>query len=239
MLLCGYASLPILYGSGHSHARQSVALVSSNARSADTQRSESLRQDAALADGPEERHTLLVLASGGVDSSTLLWLSVQEGLTPTALFVDYGQPAAEAEGAAVEVICSRLRIPWRSVRYKGSRFGVGEIRGRNALLMHMALVEFPSNSGAVGLGIHAGTDYADCSPEFMEAIERSYEFHTGGAISATAPFLHWTKQEVYRLATELGIPFAQTHSCEASNLPCGQCRSCQDRSLLVTGPFAC
>ena len=150
-----------------------------------------------------------------------------------------GSQAAEAEGAAVEEICSSLRIPWRSVRYRGSRFGVGEIRGRNALLLHMALVEFPSNSGVVELGIHAGTGYADCSPEFMEAIERSYEFHTGGAITATAPFLHWTKQEVYRLATELGIPFAQTHSCEASNLPCGQCRSCQDRSLLVNGPFAC
>ena len=192
-----------------------------------------------FSEDPGERHTLLVLASGGVDSSTLLWLTVQQGLTPTALFVNYGQPAAEAEGAAVERICSSLRIPWRSLRYKGSGFSAGEIRGRNALLLHMALVEFPSNSGVVALGIHAGTGYADCSPEFMEVIERSYEFHTGGAITATAPFLHWTKQDVYRLAKELNVPIATTHSCEASNLSCEQCRSCQDRSLLVTGPFAC
>ena len=192
-----------------------------------------------FSEGSEERHTLLVLASGGVDSSTLLWLSVQQGLTPTALFVNYGQPAAEAEGSAVERICSSLRIPLRSVGYKGSGFGAGEIRGRNALLLHMGLVEFPSNSGVVALGIHAGTDYADCSPEFMEVIEHSYEFHTGGAITATAPFLHWTKQDVYRLAKELNVPIAATHSCEASNLACGQCRSCQDRGLLVTGPFAC
>ena len=70
-------------------------------------------------------------------------------------------------------------------------------------------------------------------------MERSYEFHTGGAITATAPFLHWTKQDVYRLAAKLNIPIAQTHSCEASNFPCGQCRSCQDRSLLAAGPAAC
>ena len=192
-----------------------------------------------FSEGPEERHALLVLASGGVDSSTVLWLSVQQGLTPIALFVDYGQPAAEAEGEAVANICSRLHTPWPRVRYNGARFGAGEIRGRNAFLLHMALVEFPSVSGVVALGIHAGTGYADCSPDFMEVIERSYEFHTGGAISATAPFLHWTKQDVYRLATELNVPIAQTHSCEASNLPCGQCRSCQDRSLLVTGRVAC
>ena len=53
-----------------------------------------------FSEGPEERRAFLVLASGGVDSSTLLRLSVQQGLTPTALFVDYGQPAAEAEGEA-------------------------------------------------------------------------------------------------------------------------------------------
>ena len=192
-----------------------------------------------FSEGQEERRVFLILASGGVDSSTLLWLSVQQGLTPTALFVDYGQPAAEAEGEAVAKICNSLGTPWRRVRYKGTGFRAGEIRGRNAFLLHMALVEFPSNSGVVALGIHAGTGYADCSPEFMEVIERSYEFHTGGAITATAPFLHWTKQDVYRLAGDLNIPIPQTHSCEASNLPCGQCRSCQDRSLLENGPVAC
>ena len=192
-----------------------------------------------FSEGPNERTAFLILASGGVDSSTLLWLSIQQGLTPTALFVDYGQPAAEAEGEAVAKICSSLGTPWRCVRYKGTRFGAGEIRGRNAFLLHMALVEFPSNSGVVALGIHAGTGYTDCSPEFMEVMERSYEFHTGGAITATAPFLHWTKQDVYRLAAKLDLPTAQTHSCEASNLPCGRCRSCQDRRLLETGLVAC
>ena len=50
---------------------------------------------------PEGRGAFLVLASGGVDSSTLLCLSAQQGLKPAALFLDYGQPAAKAEGEAV------------------------------------------------------------------------------------------------------------------------------------------
>ena len=186
-----------------------------------------------------EPGTFLVLASGGVDSSTLLWLLTEQGMKPSALFVDYGQAAAESERAAVGGLCGELGVPLREVRYGGTRFGAGEIRGRNAFLLHTALMEFPTRGGVVALGIHAGTGYGDCSPEFMEIMERSYEFHSGGAISPTAPFLHWTKQDVYQLAARLKVPTAQTHSCEASNLPCGKCRSCQDRSLLVTGPVVC
>ena len=122
------------------------------------------------------------------DSSTLLWLSAEQGLNPTALFLDYGQPAAEAEGEAVERICSGLGADWRHVRYAGSNFGPGEIRGRNAFLLHTALLEFPSSSGVVALGIHAGTGYADCSPEFIETMQLSYQLHTKGTITPAAPF---------------------------------------------------
>ena len=177
----------------------------------------------------------LVLASGGIDSSTLLALSVQQGLEPVALFVDFGQPAAEAESNAIANICEELNVTWRCVRYSGSRFDAGEIRGRNAFLLHVALLEFPSDSGIVVLGIHAGTDYVDCSPEFMQIMGRSYRLQTGGTIVVVAPFLDWTKRDVYHYANKLGVPIAQTHSCESSNSPCGRCNSCKDRSLLDVG----
>ena len=179
-----------------------------------------------------ESAMFLVLASGGVDSSTLLWLCAQQGIQPTALFVDYGQAAAQSERAAVRRLCSVLGVPWRHVQYRGGTFGAGEIRGRNAYLLHAALMEFPTQSGVVALGIHAGTGYADCSPEFIDAMERSYQLHTGGAITVSAPFLHLTKPQVYSLATHFNVPVAQTYSCEAANSPCNQCRSCVDRRSL-------
>lgn len=182
--------------------------------------------------GNRSRGSFLVLASGGVDSSALLHLAVRQGLNPTALFVDYGQAASQAECEAVARICTDLGVAWRQVKYEGSGFGAGEIRGRNAFLMQVALLEFPSSSGVVCLGIHAGTEYVDCSPEFMATMERSYELHTGGAISPEAPFLHWNKKEVYRLVSKLDVPVELTHSCEASNQPCGHCKSCLDRILL-------
>ena len=187
----------------------------------------------------ERRNSTLVLASGGIDSSTLLALSVQQGLEPIALFVDFGQPAAEAESRAIANICGWLNISWRRVRYAGSRFHAGEIRGRNAFLLQVALLEFPSDSGIVVLGVHAGTDYADCSPEFMRIMGRSYGLCTGGTIIAVAPFLDWTKPDVYRLANELSVPISQTYSCEASNFPCEKCDSCVDRRILSTGRAEC
>lgn len=195
---------------------------------------------------PEERYsassekgTILVLASGGLDSSTLLWLTADQGYTPTALFLDYGQPAATAEGAAIGDLCKAIGVPLRRARYRGTAIGTGEIRGRNAYLLHAALMEFPSSHGVVALGIHAGTDYLDCSPDFVHTMQRSYEFHTGGNVEIVVPFLDWTKADIYSLADHLGVPIDLTYSCESSNLPCTQCRSCLDRDSLIREPQSC
>lgn len=174
----------------------------------------------------------LVLASGGLDSSTLLMLARAKGSQSAALFLDYGQAAAEAEEAAVTAICTELDAHLRVVRYEGTRFAAGEIRGRNAFLLHVALLEFPAAFGAVLIGIHSGTGYTDCSPEFVDLMQRSFDFHTGGAVVVAAPFSSWTKREVFNLALDLGVPVRRTYSCEAGNEPCGRCSSCLDRLAL-------
>lgn len=185
--------------------------------------------------GSKAAGTFLVLSSGGIDSSSLLWLAAEQGLSPSALFVDYGQPAAQAERAAVDLVCSALGAPVRYVRYSGTCVVSGEIPGRNAFLLHTALIEFSAESGVVALGIHGGTGYVDCSPAFLELMQRSYDYHTGGKIAVVAPFLHWTKLQVYMLATRINLPLANTYSCESACRPCGHCRSCLDRTTLDRG----
>jgi 7-cyano-7-deazaguanine synthase len=181
---------------------------------------------------------ILVLASGGLDSSTLLTLLRQAADRCRALFVHYGQAAAEAEQSALARICTTLRVPLQVVRYEGSRFGGGEIPGRNAFLLQIALLEFGGASGVVATGIHAGVPYRDCSPEFVELMERSYAFHTGGAITVCAPFIDWTKADIFALAVSIGVPINDTYSCEAGNTPCGNCASCLDRAALgAEGPY--
>jgi 7-cyano-7-deazaguanine synthase len=183
---------------------------------------------------PSNDLTTLVLASGGLDSSTLIALAISTGARPRSLFVDYGQPSAAAEERAASRVSTALGVELQIVRYLGSPFSHGEIPGRNAILVHLALMELRA-AGTVMIGIHAGTSYVDCSPAFVEVMRRSFDFHSGGKLQLAVPFVEWTKKQIFQLACELGVPINETYSCEAGNIPCGSCLSCLDRRSLVAG----
>jgi 7-cyano-7-deazaguanine synthase len=175
----------------------------------------------------------LVLLSGGIDSSTVLALALEVGISASALFVDYGQAAASSEAKASAAIAGHFGVEYQKLSCTGQTFGAGEIRGRNAFLVHTALMVLRQPKAVVVLGIHAGTTYRDCSPSFLEVMQRSYDFHTGGQVSLAAPLVNQVKGDVVRLASEMGVPFELTYSCEAANEPCGTCLSCRDREELL------
>jgi 7-cyano-7-deazaguanine synthase len=177
----------------------------------------------------------VVLLSGGVDSAAALSLAREGERNVTALFIDYGQPAASRERIASGLVATHYGISGRHVSCNGMHFGPGEIRGRNALLVHMALLSLVQQSGRIILGIHAGTPYRDCSPEFVRVMQDSLDFHTGGRVSLVAPFIDHSKSEVYGIARRLGVPVGLTYSCEAGNEPCGGCLSCRDRQAMNAG----
>jgi 7-cyano-7-deazaguanine synthase len=149
------------------------------------------------------------------------------------LFVDYGQAAAASEAGASAAVASHFRVPHQTLMCRGRSFGSGEIRGRNAFLAHLALMTLPGETGIVVLGIHAGTGYRDCSADFVDLIQRSYDFHAAGQIVLSTPLLELTKAGVVGLAMSLRVPLDLTYSCEAANEPCGHCLSCGDREEFV------
>ncbi len=176
----------------------------------------------------------LVLLSGGIDSATLLADGAARGDTLRALFVDYGQAPASRERTCSEAIADNFGIQWSALAITGLEIPDGEISGRNALLAHLALTELGSGRGAcIYLGIHAGTPYRDCTPEFVEETQRSLDFQSGGAARLVAPFVNWPKQMLIDHALELGVPLELTHSCERSLDPCEECPSCIDRRGIV------
>ena len=162
-------------------------------------------------------------------------MSLEEDAAPDCLFIDYGQAAAAAEASASARIAEHYEVPHRMIECRGLQFGSGEIPGRNAFLLHLALMAFRGNAGVVTLAIHAGTPYRDCGPEFVSAMRASYDFHTGGRIGISVPFIANHKPEVLALTSDLKVPVALTHSCETSDSPCLECLSCRDREMLVAG----
>lgn len=179
---------------------------------------------------------VLVLFSGGIDSSALLALYRRLRRPVAGLHVDYGQPAARHESMAAARISKVLDMPLLGCRWNGIiRKAPGLIMGRNAFLLFAALMEAPSSTTTIAIGIHSGTPYADCSSTFVDRMQLAFDVY-GSPIAIAAPFITWRKADIFAFAHEAGIPLDLTHSCESGGLTaCGSCASCRDREALHVG----
>lgn len=185
---------------------------------------------------PAGRHrsTAIVLLSGGIDSSTLAAHLARSGVETQGLFIDYGQRAAVREWAAAQLVADELRISVRKADVASLRVDYqGQIVGRNAFFLLTALMCVRPSQGLVGIGIHDGSDYADCTRGFVEAMQGVFDIYCSGLVQVAAPFLTWGKADVFEYAGSLGVPLPLTYSCELGlGQPCGRCRSCDDLERL-------
>ena len=175
-----------------------------------------------------------VLMSGGIDSAACAHHLHNAGFAVEGLFINYGQAAARLEEKAVSAIATYLGIKLRKVSLDGGgRYGSGELVGRNAFLIFTALFVTAGRPGLLGVGIHAGTPYYDCSEGFLATLGKLVAEHTDGRVGLLAPFATWTKKDVYDFFVSGPLPIALTYSCEAgTEPPCGSCASCRDREAL-------
>lgn len=177
----------------------------------------------------------VVLLSGGIDSFACAHFLRSQQFTVSGLFINFGQAAAAQEGAAVMRISKWLGIENSTVRIDSGQQGIfdaGEIPARNLALLASATM-LTHGPRLIAIGIHAGTDYFDCSPVFLEQLYRLIAECTDGKVTIVAPFLHWTKQHVVAYAQSEQLDLALTYSCERGTVPpCGACLSCRDRKVL-------
>jgi len=93
---------------------------------------------------------------------------------------------------------------------------------------------FPNEKVQIYYGAHAddaaGRAYADCSPEFAEAIDKAINIGTYGNISVNRPLINLNKAGVVKIGLELNVPYELTWSCyEGKEKQCGTCGTCIDR----------
>ena len=176
----------------------------------------------------------IVLVSGGIDSTACLHFFQKSGFNTSGLFIDYGQAARAREKRAVNAITSLLGVRTATIRIGGlPHSSTGELRGRNSLLVSAALFASKAGPCVLGLGIHSGTAYFDCSQTFVKLINALLREQTDGQVSLLAPFVGWLKRDVYDYAISERLPIEMTYSCEAGTNPtCGICTSCRDRRAL-------
>lgn len=176
----------------------------------------------------------VVLFSGGIDSTACAHLLRTQGLKVTGLFVDYSQAALTREKEAVRSLSELLALRVHDIRIEGfDHSGSGELEGRNALLLSIALFWSRGKNCVIATGIHSGSGYYDCSARFLGTMKSMFSVQTDGKATLISPFEDWTKQEVYDYAIAERLPLESTYSCESGTVPtCNRCASCRDRKAL-------
>ena len=155
---------------------------------------------------------VLVLLSGGIDSTACVEYYISKNYHVSAIFIDYGQIDSEKELAAAKAISAHYSIPLKEITIKDTDVSKGYIPGRNAMLLCIGLLTFNYKTGIVALGIHSGTSYSDCSPHFKNLMQQIYELYEDGRIRIDAPFLQWQKSEIWDYAKMKKVPLHLTHS---------------------------
>lgn len=175
-----------------------------------------------------------VLLSGGIDSAACAHFLQSRDLNVNAIFLAFGQPAEIYERTAARAVADHLDIPLQEVSITNSNsFSTGEIRGRNGFLIFAALISASPATSFIGMGIHAGTNYFDCSDRFAQRTSLLIEECTKGLVAPIFPFLNWEKIDVYEYFHISKIPLEITHSCESgTGRACKICQSCMDLRLL-------
>lgn len=110
---------------------------------------------------------------------------------------------------------------------------------RNGLMLSavaaLAMSLFPNDSVDVYLGAHAddaaGDAYADCSPEFTDAMNAAINIGTYGKVHLEAPLVKLNKAGVVKWGLKLNVPYELTWSCYCGGeSSCGTCGTCVDRA---------
>lgn len=185
---------------------------------------------------------VVVLYSGGIDSTVCVEMAHRAGVLSTALHMQYGQANAEMEMVTTGAWCrSRgldrpmLSLPIRAAEL---RAGVGVagaryVPGRNLSMLAVA-ANVAASRGArevwIGCNADDARDYPDCRAEFLAGVSMLTEASAG--VRVVAPLVTLTKAEVVARAGELGIDIGQTWSCYEPDRgrPCGTCNACALRA---------
>lgn len=193
----------------------------------------------------------LVMATGGLDSTTLIYWIESKGIEAFPIFIDYEQHCASKELETLKKVVPeeiKKRIVVIELRniFKNSRSrliteadlwteSISDddlfLPYRNLLLLTAAFSHAATNAFSY---VYAGFINTNDVKEIdsTEAFLKSFQQISGsmGTVELITPFKNKNKKEIFETGLALGVPVLETYSCQAvSSLPCGACPNCVER----------
>jgi 7-cyano-7-deazaguanine synthase len=211
---------------------------------------------------PEQKRAV-ILASGGLDSTTVLAMAKAAGYACYTLSFDYGQ-RHRAELFAAE----RVSVVLGDVEHKVVKLNLDSIGGsaltdtsiavpeevtegipityvpaRNTVFLSIAL-GWAEVLGAsdIFIGVNAVdySGYPDCRPEFISAFETVANLATragveGQPLTVHAPLMSMGKGDIIRVGIKLGVDYSLTVSCYQATAEGLACGKCDSCRLRAQG----
>jgi len=197
---------------------------------------------------------VLVVCSGGLDSTVLYHKLQAEGNEVTPINFSYGskhnqrerQSAREIFGdklIEIDIDLSFLKgsslinrdIEVPKGHYEDETMKSTVVPFRNGIMLAYATAYAEDNGfDAVALGSHFGDHaiYPDCRESFSKAMKEAIKEGTYNNIELLTPFSNIRKEDIVKIGAELDILdiMAKTYSCyEGKEKHCGKCGTCVER----------
>lgn len=204
-------------------------------------------------------HTIIVY-SGGMDSTVLLYDLISKGIKTAAISFDYGSRHNHRELPMAAAICQGLNVSHQIVPiefikdlFKSALLSTGDpipdgpydvssmkqtvVPFRNAILMSIA-AGYAESTGAseIVLASHGGDHaiYPDCRPSFNQAFSEAVRLGTDNKVSVRFPYQNLDKRNIADLGRKLGVDFIRTWTCyKGGEHHCGVCGACRERKYAL------
>ena len=201
----------------------------------------------------------VVVLSGGMDSTTLLYKVIAEANHNSehvkAISFDYGQRHKKELEYAKET-CDWLGIEHKVIditslneliqgsaltsdidvpegHYEDENMKLTVVPNRNAILANIAIGYAVSlEFDRIALGVHAGDHaiYPDCRPVWVKALAVLSDVSNYNPIEIYTPYLYSDKIGIITEGIGLGVDYRKTWTCyKGLEKACGKCGSCQER----------
>ncbi len=202
-----------------------------------------------------KKEKVVVILSGGMDSTTLLYDIMSKGYDVYALSFNYNQKHKKELDLA-KLTCEKLNVPhkiadlsllndiapsaltrddWKvpEGHYADENMKQTVVPNRNMVMLSLA-TSYAIGIGATELyyGAHAGDHdiYPDCRKEFIDSMKQSISLCDWSKIELKAPYWILDKGDIVIRGKELNVDYSLTWTCYVGKeKACGKCGSCVER----------
>jgi len=194
-----------------------------------------------------ENKSVIVLLSGGLDSSTVTAIAKKSNAKIFGLSFDYGQRHKKELNSALKIAdhfkIKKLKIvkldlslwggssltdPQKEIPINGiqnNKIPNTYVPGRNTIFISVALSYAEAiDADFIGLGVNAldYSGYPDCRPDYIKKFQELADLankrgRENNPIKLWTPLIDLNKEKIFQLAFENNVPLEKTWSCYSGN----------------------